>query len=154
MAKETSIARNWIKRALSAVLDRELNDREKDLIWKFFDSKCAYCRRSLDRGDRQAHIDHLVPNTAGGINHISNRVLSCGSCNDEKREAEWISFLRMKARNAREFKARRKRIEAWISEQTSNRPGAVNTKLLRQETDRVIAAFNKSVSRLRQARTG
>lgn len=56
------------------------------------DSKCHYCgsktnlndRRGNGVGKRYPTKDHVVPRAFGGINHISNYVLSCSSCNNKR----------------------------------------------------------------------
>src|SRR5262249_48848297 len=105
-------AKNTIRRALRAV-DREPNAAEVDRLWQYFGSACAYCARPLNRAKREWHIDHLIP---GQGNQISNRVLSCASCNgDEKRENDWLPFLREKTRDKIAFLRRRDRILSWCS---------------------------------------
>src|SRR6266540_1965888 len=92
-----SMAKNTIKRSLRSVVDRELSTAEKTAIWTHFCSQCAYCGKELTRDSREGHIDHLIPTTSGGTNHISNRALSCPPCNgDEKREEDWGTFLNRK----------------------------------------------------------
>jgi hypothetical protein len=145
--------KNVIRRALRAVVDPEPNRREVAELWGFFGSACAYCGRSLKKAAREGHVDHLIATTAGGTNHISNRVLSCASCNgDEKREEPWLDFLRSKVKNRSLSNARRQHIEAWVSGQTPAEPSGFDSKLLERETERAVATFDKSVDRLRRAR--
>src|SRR5260221_1078354 len=104
-------AKNAMRRALRAVLDDGPNPSEIERLWKYFSSTCAYCDRALSKADREGHIDHLI---SGGTNHISNRVLSCSSCNgDEKRELDWLEFLKKKAPNESVFRSHRDKIQAW-----------------------------------------
>ena len=43
---------------------------------------CPYCGKKIRSGD--AHIDHLVPLSKGGLHTISNLVVCCSSCNLKK----------------------------------------------------------------------
>ena len=92
-----SRAKNMGRRDLYGVVDPDLTKKQIDELWTFVRSRCAYCNRELGRGKKQAHIDHLLSTSARGLNHISNRVLSCAACNeDEKRDRPWREFLREK----------------------------------------------------------
>src|SRR5688572_18853574 len=104
MGKMTpSGAKNAIRRALFGIVDPHPNASQIHQIWSFFDSSCAYCGRSLVRGNRDAHIDHLVSKGSGGSNALSNFVLACGICNgDEKREEASERRLPMKLFTARQ----------------------------------------------------
>lgn len=109
------MARNMIRRALFEIVDPYPSAAEKRRVWEHFAFACAYCGLPLVPGKKQAHLDHLIPSSAGGRNHISNRVLSCALCNEhEKREMEWETFLRIKAGSERDWEERRTRIQAWI----------------------------------------
>mgnify|MGYP001615645828 CR=1 FL=1 len=146
-------AKNIIRRALRAVVDPDPTPSEVAELWDFFGSACAYCERPLKRGAREGHVDHLDPATAGGTNHISNRVLSCASCNgDEKRESPWLDFLRIKVKDRTLFDSRCQRIEAWVSRHTTARPGRFDSELLKRETERAVVAFDEALARLRRAR--
>ncbi|WP_185974605.1 HNH endonuclease [Deinococcus detaillensis] len=52
--------------------------------------KCYYCGRKLSwytrnhRADHKAIVEHYIPLSKGGRNHISNVVISCTSCNLSK----------------------------------------------------------------------
>lgn len=152
MGKMTpSAAKNAIRRALVGILDSHPKVSQISEIWSFFDFSCAYCGRILVRGNRDAHIDHLVPTGAGGSNALANFVLACGICNgDEKRDEEWKTFLRMKATDPATYKARRKRIEEWIA----SCPCGVTydasvLSLVNLEVDRAISAFDVALKRVR-----
>ena len=41
---------------------------------------CAGCDRDFD-DPLSLQLDHKTPRSEGGLNHISNRMLLCGSCN-------------------------------------------------------------------------
>jgi len=51
-------------------------------IYYAFDGKCFYTGRDISFDDM--HIDHIVPQSKGGGNTISNYVLSCGYINLKK----------------------------------------------------------------------
>jgi len=110
----TSYAKNIIERAFAELVDRSPGNKEISRIWSYFDSSCAFCGRALRRGAREGRIDHLVAAAKGGWNSIGNRVLACGSCNDdEKLDQLWEDFLRVKVESDDVFEVRRKRITEW-----------------------------------------
>ena len=146
-------AKNTIRRALRAVVDPEPSEKEVAEIWDFFSWACAYCGRRLEKRTREGHVDHLVPATEAGTNHISNRVLSCSSCNaDEKGDRPWLEFLCGKTKDHTLFNNRRKRIEDWKARDVPSQPAVVDTKLLTRETERAVAAFDEAVTQMRQAK--
>jgi hypothetical protein len=110
------MARNMIRRALIEMIDKSPSKSEISQVWEYFGSACAYCGRALMSGEKQAHLDHLISSSAGGRNHIANRVLACAACNEhEKREMDWEIFLRLKAESEAEFLSRKRRIEKWTT---------------------------------------
>ena len=54
---------------------------------------CKGCLRTFD-DPRYLDLDHNVPRSDGGINHISNRMLLCGPCNRAKSNMLTLSGLR------------------------------------------------------------
>ena len=56
-------------------------------------SRCQGCFRDFD-DPRYLQLDHNVPRSDGGLNHISNRVLLCGPCNRLKSNIYTLSGLR------------------------------------------------------------
>jgi len=109
----------------------------------------------LDRGLRNAHVDHLVAESNGGSNRLANLVLSCGKCNgDEKREGSWEDFLVNKCRgNSHELQLRRTRILEWI-ESNGSVQGLANhqIELIEAAFNRINTTFTACVSELRATR--
>ena len=56
-------------------------------------ARCQGCYREFD-DPRYLQLDHNVPRSDGGLNHISNRVLLCGPCNRLKSNIYTLSGLR------------------------------------------------------------
>ncbi len=54
--------------------------------------KCQGCNRVFD-DPRYLELDHNVPRSDGGLNHISNRILLCGPCNRLKSNVFTLSGL-------------------------------------------------------------
>jgi len=143
-------AKNVMRRALRAILDRELSDKDENLLWKFFKSACAYCEKRLARKGRKAHLDHLIHR---GPNHISNRVLSCGVCNgDEKRDGKWAEFLKKKAPNASTFKRRKSRILEWVRLNRKAFTPHGKSHIVEDEIARVGRSMDRAAKRLRALR--
>jgi hypothetical protein len=141
--------KNTMRRALRAVIGPEPSASEIAKLWEYFGSACAYCERPLSRGNREGHVDHLV---SGGTNHISNRVLSCPACNgNEKRDEDWLVFLRKKTFDQELFRARRKRIESRHEATKSQERSRIDAHV-QIEIDCAISAFDNAVANLRQLR--
>ena len=68
---------------------------------------CQGCDRKFD-GPRYLQLDHNTPRSSGGLNHISNRVLLCGPCNNLKSNIYTLEGLRRENKK-RGFMARHKR---------------------------------------------
>lgn len=56
-------------------------------------NKCQGCDRTFD-DPRYLELDHNIPRSDGGINHITNRILLCGPCNKLKSNIYTLSGLR------------------------------------------------------------
>lgn len=150
-----SQARNAIRKCLKAIIDPRPDQADVDRLWHYFGACCAYCCQQLDRGLRNAHIDHLVPESKGGANRLANLVLSCGKCNgDEKREASWEDFLVNKCRgNSQELQLRRTRILDWIELNGSVQGLADHQiELIEAAFDRINTTLTACVSELRASR--
>ena len=71
-------------------------------------------RQGARQDQKQGHIDHLVPSSRGGSNHISNRVLSCATCNEaEKLDAPWQEFILKKNEDSAVARVRAAKILRW-----------------------------------------
>ena len=55
--------------------------------------KCEGCERTFD-DPRYLELDHNIPRSDGGINHVTNRILLCGPCNKLKSNIYTLSGLR------------------------------------------------------------
>lgn len=72
---------------------------------------CFYCEAQLwdasygpaDGLDpaRQFHIDHIVPKTHGGPDHISNYVPACQKCNSSKSDRPFVQYLKRRSTKLR-----------------------------------------------------
>lgn len=60
--------------------------------WKetviFFGGTCAYCGRTMHKGERLTR-DHLEPISDGGVTTQENIIPACHSCNSSKGASEW-----------------------------------------------------------------
>ncbi len=148
-----SRAKNMMRRALYGLIDPDLTKAQVREIWKFFDGQCVYCGRRLDYRKKQAHMDHLVSTSARGLNHISNRVLSCARCNEhDKRDRPWQEFLREKAGSDATYAVRKATIDRWTrthaSESTHLTPELAQAAY--SKIERIGTAFDQAVSELRE----
>ncbi|GGO77578.1 hypothetical protein GCM10011348_07450 [Marinobacterium nitratireducens] len=147
-----SQARNAIKRSLKALVDPPPSRQEKETIWHYFGHACAYCGYQMTRHGRQAHLDHLIAESAGGSNRLCNLVLTCGRCNgDMKRELDWQEYLAVCCGDDKAlFSQRLKRIYDWV-EQNEGSPllSPELSALCDDEFDIINQQFTKAVERLR-----
>lgn len=54
---------------------------------------CQGCGRQFD-DPRYLQLDHNAPRSSGGLNHITNRILLCGPCNNAKSDDKTLIGLR------------------------------------------------------------
>jgi len=106
--------KNMIRRSLREIIDPSPTKDDVEKIWRFFDSKCTYCGKPLNKLKKEGHIDHLFPASLDGPNHISNRVLSCAACNEaEKLDGDWQEFILRKNQDTEVVRTRVARIREW-----------------------------------------
>ena len=74
----------------------EVNVKYSHQEWKevviFFGGECAYCGRTLHKGERFTR-DHLIPVSEGGLTTPDNIVPACSSCNSSKGAREWRGWF-------------------------------------------------------------
>ena len=105
--------KNLMRRGLRFIVDPEPTKDDKRLVRNHFVNHCAYCGTPIDSNG--GDIDHLVSAALGGANGLANRVLSCKLCNAvEKRDRDWLEFLREKAQTPEIFDHRKRTIERWV----------------------------------------
>jgi len=122
--------KNMIRRSLREIVDPSPTKEDEKRIWEFFDSKCAYCGKPIRKLKKEGHIDHLIPASLGGPNHISNRVLSCATCNEaEKMDQAWQEFVVQKNQDPVILRARITKIQEW---QKLNGKPTLNQEKLRE----------------------
>jgi hypothetical protein len=106
--------KNMIRRSLREIIDPSPSKEGEKKLWEFFQNECAYCGAPLQKSKKEGHIDHLLPSSIDGPNHISNRALSCARCNEaEKLDGEWHEFILRKNDNLDVARARIDRIRKW-----------------------------------------
>ncbi|MBS1958992.1 MAG: HNH endonuclease [Bdellovibrionales bacterium] len=153
LSKAPSQARSDIRSCLKEIVD-PFSEKDKDSVWEFFDSHCAYCNQPIERTSRLGHMDHLVPKK-DGLNHISNRVLSCNVCNgDEKRDSSWRDFILTKDGTAEDHAVRIKKIEDWVSSKTPNKEEIERIKSRRAHAEKlakdVISVLDEKIEELKK----
>lgn len=55
------------------------------------EDRCVYCGTLLT--DKTRTVDHVVPRSHGGMDHISNYLLACLACNESKGESSVHTWL-------------------------------------------------------------
>ncbi len=59
--------------SISAELRRSLDERDH--------KRCSYCLTTEDNCGLRMHVDHIIPEVAGGETRFNNLCLACFSCN-------------------------------------------------------------------------
>jgi len=144
--------KNMIRRCFREQIDRSPTKSQIGRIWDYFRNSCAYCGKTLDRNRKEGHLDHLVSASRGGANNISNRVLSCATCNEkEKLDKDWRAFLEEKIPDRGLREERTKKIEQWMA--TQNAGDSTIPEGLLQESGRlaeaVVETFDSAIERIR-----
>jgi hypothetical protein len=147
----------WVKnvsrRVLWAALEKDISRPQRLEMLQFFESKCCYCEGELTA---RWHADHLTAFDDGGFNHISNRVPACPRCNEqEKREMDWLEFLKKKSgTDGSAFKRRKKRIDQWVVRQRYLEPPVTDAqrKAWQTEVDTLARAIDAAWDRLKKNR--
>jgi 5-methylcytosine-specific restriction endonuclease McrA len=87
---------------------------QKDELLEFFNNKCCYCSKPIDR--KSISLDHLIPmnKTALGLHAWGNVVACCQGCNNEKQQTDWSDFLKKKV-EGEVFDSQRDRIEQFVA---------------------------------------
>lgn len=72
----------------------KMGGKRKRRIWAAIEAEgrdkvCAYCGTEVHRGLPPAHpnaanLDHAIPRSRGGTNELSNLVVACFSCNQNR----------------------------------------------------------------------
>lgn len=69
-------------------------------VWKKTGGKCSYCHKPLahpyeeaKEGQESMHVDHVVPKSAGGPDHMLNYAPSCGPCNISKNGRDVVVYI-------------------------------------------------------------
>lgn len=149
--KTLSQAKNDIRACLQEAVDPPLDDGSKSKIRAHFNDSCAYCGRSMGIGSGE--FDHLVPRAKSALNHISNRVLSCRTCNgNEKRDKDWEGFIREK-RSGEDVEHASAVIRAWTSQHALPPRDEALLRQKKAQADQlpteVAAALDEAYRRLR-----
>lgn len=132
MATSPSLAKNIIRRCLWNLISPSPSAKAKKEIWKFFDSRCAYCDRLLSETSRIGHIDHLVPLASLDRAIQSQFILACASCNsDNKRDMNWKTYLECICKGDQNvFLRRSSRIQEWIEQTNEKRSTVISPEMV------------------------
>jgi len=144
--------KNMIRRCFREQIDRSPTKSQLGKIWDYFHNSCAYCGKTLDRKNKEGHIDHLASASQRGANNISNRVLSCATCNEkEKLDEDWRVFLEKKISDKHLREERIKRIEQWMVTQDAG-SSTIPERLLQQSerlAETVTKTFDSAIEQIR-----
>jgi HNH endonuclease len=144
-----SQVKNLMRRGLRLLVDPDPDPEERKDLYQFFRNKCAFCGVSVENGS--GDLDHLIPASKGGSNHLSNRVLSCKPCNAEhRRDKDWEQYLKSICRNQRTYLSRWRRIDTWMKR--CGGPKCLPSRVLsviEKECARSTAYYDRACRRVR-----
>lgn len=147
------MAKNKIKRCLTAIYDPYPSKRVVDQLWEYFNSHCIYCEKSITRSTRTGHLDHLLAAAEGGNNGIHNFALSCAQCNgDEKREENWLDFLERKAPSPESYQLSKEKLEQWTSMAQRIPLSPDQTQQAEEIINNALLSFDQAVKDMRTLR--
>ena len=147
-------AKNVCRRVLWAAFEKDISKAERAAMLKYFEHRCAYCDEVLAS---RWHADqvHLIDN--GGFNHLSNRVPSCADCNEhERRNMDWLEFLRLKVSSQEMLEQRKERIEQWRERNLPATPPVSESQRVawRKEADELPIVIDEAWRRLKRLKDG
>lgn len=148
------MAKNIAARCLRNIVDPVPTNKERAVVWEYFGNCCAYCGIEMNPADRVGQLDHVIPVSEGGSNHLTNFVLSCPQCNGgDKRDMDWVEFIDTKTDGG--VAARKQRIEEWISQGSPAERRLTHEQLiaLDQAIEDVKAAITTAAESLRDIRS-
>ena len=152
-APTAGYVKNMIRRSFRELVDPSPTRKEVQAIWQFFCSQCAYCGKEINKARKEGHIDHLVSSARGGSNNVSNRVLSCATCNEkEKLDMPWEDFLAQKSHDTIAASRRKKRILKWRSKHKMTMPKKEVLLGVDSLSKEVIKLYDEKVQQARQLR--
>ncbi|MCH9698269.1 MAG: HNH endonuclease [Gammaproteobacteria bacterium] len=153
-APTPGFVKNIIRRCFREQVDKSPTKAQEGHIWEYFNSSCAYCGTQIGSKD-EGHIDHLISASQGGANNISNRVLSCATCNEkEKLDKDWKVFLAQKVSSESIQIERANRIENWVVQQEQQYT-TISKALLSLADDlaeEIVEAFDENINKIRSSK--
>lgn len=72
-------------------LDYYVNPNKRLILLERDNYRCNYCLKSISKED--FYLDHIIPQSSGGLNYKSNLLSSCKSCNTKKNAKPVEEFL-------------------------------------------------------------
>lgn len=87
-------------RERAALENHQLTDPEvRRQVLAMTDGRCTYCATAVSDAPIEGQsvkmfVEHVVPASKGGPNHLVNYVPSCGSCNSAKGDRHVLHFVR------------------------------------------------------------
>jgi 5-methylcytosine-specific restriction endonuclease McrA len=71
----------------------EVTLEEVKELFATFDGLCIYCGAKEDPDGPTFHLEHVIPRSQFGRNHISNLVISCPTCNSKKGNKPVVDYF-------------------------------------------------------------
>lgn len=55
--------------------------------------ECLYCQKIITNNE-DCTVDHVIPKSHGGSNHVDNLAIACKACNDKKGSLLLTQFIK------------------------------------------------------------
>lgn len=75
---------NYLLNKVESIARRSTLKPFERVLLQYFEKKCFYCGKSLEKNNVQTHIDHFIPWSFVQSDQIWNLVLACSICNKSK----------------------------------------------------------------------
>lgn len=88
-----------LRRAQARVKEHPANDPDVRLkVYQMTSGRCFYCETELSLDGMtpgaEFNVDHIMPRSSGGPDHMMNYVPACGPCNVSKNAAHLVDFIK------------------------------------------------------------
>lgn len=98
---KNAIARlTWDKKADFNIRLSQARAKKRQILWVAQDGKCHYCDRETvlpkqgmtNTGKSLATLDHIITQSDGGTDHLTNMVVACSACNSNRGNMPYEQF--------------------------------------------------------------
>lgn len=132
--------------------------KKRKLLWERDGGKCHFCLQptvlpvqGLDKqySGKMATLDHIIPQSEGGTDKLTNLVLACANCNQNRGTIDYYEFFRIMATPNGWFEYKRKRQSETSKAKNEAKQKAADERLMAEAKARVIRDANRRLGMFR-----